>query len=166
MVTNRCLLFLTTLLLLLLLQGAHASHPTPIPFSPGFNISAVLTLATLLPSHSWEFGTASEALLELYSPSLSVFSSSAPFHGSPPEYAVPALKYAKSKIVLGTGANGLSDGDGATGDPASLGVFAVLLGGVYGDAARGEVEYLLGQAPRWGNAKGAVSQRVDVPELW
>ena len=77
---------------------------------------------------------------------------------------MPALKYAKSKIVIGKGANGLSDGDGAVGDPASLGVFAVMLGGMDGDAARGEVEYLLGTAPRWGN--GAISQRVDVPELW
>ena len=67
--------------------------------------------------------------------------------------------------MLGKGANGLSDGDGAVGDPASLGVFAVMLGGVvYGDAARGEVEFILGQALRWGN--GAISQRVDVPELW
>ena len=153
MVTNRRLLFLTVPLLLLPAAWGITSHhhhharhnPSPTPFRPGFNISSVLTLATLLPSHSWEFGTASEALLEIYSPSLSVFGSSTPFlasHASPA--SVPALKYAKSKIVIGTGANGLSDGDGAVGDPASLGVFAVMLGGVYGDAARGEVEYLLG----------------------
>lgn len=135
-----------------------------ILISPGFNISSVLTLATLLPSHSWEFGTASEALLEVYSPSLSVFGSSSLASPSSSISSVPALEYAKSKIVIGTGANGLSDGDGAVGDPASLGVSAVLLGGEYMDAAREEVEFILGQAPRWGN--GAISQRVDVAELW
>jgi hypothetical protein len=107
--------------------------------------------------------------LEVYSPSLSVFGFGAPFPLPASSKArvqakTPALAYAKSKIVIGTGANGLSDGDGAVGDPASLGVAAVLLGGEYMDAARGEVEYILGQAPRWGN--GAISHRVDVAELW
>jgi len=101
--------------------------------------------------------------LEVYSPSLSVFGS-APFPLRASGSSVPALVYAESKIVIGTGANGLSDGDGAVGDPASLGVSAVLLGGEYMDAAREEVEYVLGRAPRWGN--GAISQRVDVAELW
>ncbi|KAK0189421.1 family 88 glycosyl hydrolase [Armillaria mellea] len=72
-----------------------------------------------------------------------------------------------NKIVLGEGANGLSDGDGAVGDPASLGVFAWLIGktdDAYADGARQEIEYMLEQAPRWEN--GAISQRADVPELW
>lgn len=81
--------------------------------------------------------------------------------------SIPGLKYAKEKIVLGTGANGLADGDGAVGDPASLGVAAVLLGKTdskFADATRSEVEYVMNQAPRWEN--GAISHRVDYAELW
>ncbi|KAG6807384.1 hypothetical protein H0H93_001641, partial [Arthromyces matolae] len=81
--------------------------------------------------------------------------------------AVPALSYAASKIVLGEGVNSLSDGDGAVGDPASLGVSAVMLGktdGKYATAAKGTIDYLINSAPRFWN--GAISQRVDQPELW
>ena len=75
-------------------------------------------------------------------------------------------------IVLGTGVNGLADGDGAVGDPASLGVSAVLLGqyltpeegAPYVNASLGEVKYIMDQAPRWSN--GAISHRVAAPELW
>ena len=112
--------------------------------------------------------------------------------------------------MLGQGADVLSPGDGATGDPASLGVgyalshflpvpllgsaqtlnvnltlsSALLLalgdwsdvppsptynndgntGVVYADAVKREVEYLLAKAPRYAN--GAISMRVDGPELW
>ncbi|KAF5363202.1 hypothetical protein D9758_008379 [Tetrapyrgos nigripes] len=88
-----------------------------------------------------------EALLELYDPSLSIYSSS-PFEEA-------------------AGANVLVDGDGAVGDPASLGVFAVLLGGSnesYADGAKRTMEYLINGAPRWAN--GAISHRVAVAELW
>ncbi|TFK33972.1 Six-hairpin glycosidase-like protein [Crucibulum laeve] len=152
----------TTIALTLLLVGKLVAATTtfnPIPFSPGFNITAVSALAKSLPSHSWEFGTAAEALLELHNPELSVFGAS-PF---------PSLSYASSKIVIGTGANGLSDGDGAVGDPASLGVSAILLGKIrgnsaYREAAAEEVDFIVNKAPRWSN--GAISQRVDVAELW
>ena len=149
------------------------SSRDPFPFSPGFNISAVANLAESLPSHSWEFGTASEALLELYNPDLSVFGSPFPFPPAPAygfdASEVKALVYAKSNIVIGSGANGLSDGDGATGDPASLGVSALMLSfspgnSIYLQAANEEVNYLLTQAPRFAN--GAISQRADVAELW
>ncbi|KAK0200761.1 family 88 glycosyl hydrolase [Desarmillaria ectypa] len=139
----------------------------PFALSPGFDIVSVTALAKSLPSHSWEFGTASEALLELYNPEMSVYGLfPLPAQQYPPS-SVKALSYAKDKIVLGEGANGLSDGDGAVGDPASLGVFAWLIGKTdeaYADGAREEIEYILEQAPRYIN--GAISQRVDVPELW
>ncbi|KAJ7696920.1 hypothetical protein B0H17DRAFT_1168020 [Mycena rosella] len=137
------------------------------PFDPGFNISAVAALAESLPTHSWEFGTATEALLELHSPLLSVFGP-APFPDAVyhPD-SVPSLSYAAANIVLGTGANGLSDGAGAVGDPASLGVAAVMLGKTnasFAAAAKSEIDYIVDVAPRWVN--GAISQRADVPELW
>lgn len=142
------------------------------PFSPGFAIGNVVSLAISLPSHSWEFGTAAEALLELYNPPLSVFGSS-PFPVQAPLHVndVKSLSYAKSAIVLGQGVNALADGDGAVGDPASLGVSAWLLGqsddanaGAYAAAAAETIQYLMNGAPRAPN--GAISHRVDVVALW
>ncbi|ESK84337.1 hypothetical protein Moror_10208 [Moniliophthora roreri MCA 2997] len=134
------------------------------PFDPGFNIRAVTQLAQSLPSHSWEYGTASEALLELYNASLSVFNpcptKTRPYHKD----EIPALRYAKSKILVGSGINALGQSDGAVGDPASLGVFAYMLGGKYASAAGEELHYLVKEAPRWDN--GAISHRVEEPELW
>lgn len=149
-------------------RGSTASSP-----NPGFDISAVEALAVALPSHSWEFGTASEALLELWNSSLSVFGP-APFEAASQlstaisVASIPSLAYAQSNIVLSTGANVLQDGDGAVGDPASLGVSAILLGKLGNDtlkaAAAREAEYLLTGAPRFWN--GAISQRSDYSELW
>nr|GAT55418.1 predicted protein [Mycena chlorophos] len=140
---------------------------TPTPFDPGFNITAVAATAKSLPSHVWEFGTAIEALLELDTPKYSVFGPSPfPVPTLDPA-AVPALAYAQAKIVLGTGAFALDNGDGAAGDPASLGVGATMLGKTnqtFADAAAGEIEYLLSNVPRWVN--GAISHRADVAELW
>jgi hypothetical protein len=144
-----------------------AADSAPFPFSPGFNPTTVFKVARFLPSHSWEFGTASEALLELFNPELSVFGPN-PFPVPTVQPSdVPSLAYAKSKIVIGTGANALSNGDGAVGDPASLGVSAILLGKTnktYAAAAYDEVDYIMNKAPRYSN--GAISQRTDVAELW
>ncbi|KAF9049365.1 hypothetical protein BDZ89DRAFT_1089091 [Hymenopellis radicata] len=144
---------------------------TSFALDPGFDIKAVANESVQLPSHSWEYGAASMALLELYNPELTVFAA-APF---PVPTVAPETVFAMTKgldwIVLGEGVNGLSDGDGATGDPASLGVIAWLIGKTrseYADASTGEVVYLTEEAPRWtnGSGAGAISQRADVAELW
>ncbi|KAJ7617130.1 hypothetical protein FB45DRAFT_933493 [Roridomyces roridus] len=144
--------------------GLIASQSTT-PFNPGFDISAVAALAHSLPSHSWEYGTAAEAFLELDSAVLSVFGSEPfPVLSVPPAWVAP-LSYAEANIELGL--DGLDDGSGAVGDPASLGVAAVMLGktnNTYATAAQSEIDYLLNKAPRWSN--GAISHRDDVPELW
>ncbi|KAK3314552.1 hypothetical protein B0H66DRAFT_576774 [Apodospora peruviana] len=96
-----------------------------------------------LASESWEWGTAAEALLELYNPELSVFGSN-PFPGG--NVLVP---------------------NSAPGEPASLGVSAIMIGKsdqVYLDAANHQAHYLLNLVPRWSN--GAISHRPDVAELW
>ncbi|KAJ7088783.1 family 88 glycosyl hydrolase [Mycena belliarum] len=152
-------------LLRMTLSVGLAVSPSPTPFDAGFNISAVATLAMALPSHSWEYGTAAQALLELLTPAYSVFGPS-PF----PVPAlvmgdVPALAYAAQKITLG--GNGLSDGHGSVGDPASLGIAAVMLGksdARFAAGAKRQIQYLLEEAPRWPN--GAISQRADIAELW
>ena len=163
----------TCSLLISMLHSVASSSPSSsgssnaFPFEPGFNIETVLALAKSLPSHSWEFGTASETLLELYDPQYAVFGARPfPVPTISPSQSV-SLAYAQEKIVIGRGPNSLSDGDGVVGDPASLGVSAVLLGMTekrYFDATTEEVEYILGQAPRWWN--GAISHRVQYAELW
>ncbi|KAF7316620.1 hypothetical protein HMN09_00394600 [Mycena chlorophos] len=147
----------------------HRSRSTSNVFAldPGFNISAVAALAQTLPARSWEFGTATQALLELYNPEYSVFGSQ-PFpvpslHPS----AIPALAYAQAHITIGTGSNSLANGSGAVGDPASLGVGAVMLSktnSTFVAACQDEIDFLVSGAPRYIN--GAISQRVNSAELW
>jgi hypothetical protein len=140
---------------------------TPFPFFAGFDVEPVANLAESLPSHSWEYGAAAQALLELYDPSISVFGAKPfPIPTVSPDL-IRGLKYAQEKIVIGWGADGLSPGDGSVGDPASLGVSAILLGKTdsrFAVAVKEQVEYILFKAPRFYN--GAISHRADVPELW
>ena len=149
-----------------LLTGTLLPH-SPCVYNPGFPIQQAVSLAESLPSHSWEYGAASQALLELNDPLLSVFGP-APFPVQANQKAnVKALAYAASKITFGQNENALADGGGAVGDPASLGVSAVMLGKTipsFGQAADATVDYLLNSAPRYYN--GAISQRVSSPELW
>ncbi|KAG6829088.1 hypothetical protein H0H92_005700 [Tricholoma furcatifolium] len=141
------------------------------PYNPGFPIQKVIALAVNISSHSWEFGTATEALLELYNPELSIFGDD-PFTAAQslsPDDLPQGLAYAAEKITIGTGPNALADGDGAVGDPASLGVAAVMLGNLdgyeqFGNAATAEYQYVTQGAPRAWN--GAISHRVDYVELW
>ncbi|CZT16334.1 uncharacterized protein RCC_02176 [Ramularia collo-cygni] len=134
----------------------------------GFDPVEAADLAKSLSSHSWEYGTAAEALLELYNPELSVFSRNAFPNASLPVVPliadVPALEYVKPHIRLGS--TTLIDGDGASGDPASLGNFALLIGQseeAYLDAAKNQLNHF-SDVPRWPN--GAISQRDNTAELW
>ena len=160
-------LFAWTTLGLRAATAASLHRSQAFPFDPGFDIESVAAVAMVLPSHSWEFGTASEALLELCDPSYSVFGDQ-PFP-VPTLSArdIPSLAYASTKFQIGNGSNTLIDGDGAVGDPASLGVSAYLLGltnATLAAAATAELDYVLTGAPRFWN--GAISQRYNYPELW
>lgn len=149
------------------LISAAISNYNAFPYDTGFDIKKVAQQAQSLPSHSWEFGTSAEALLELYNPELSVFGAS-PFPVSPHARSqVLALDYAGNKTLFGTGYSALSRGNGASGDPASLGISAVMLGKTnetFADAANQTVVGLLNDVPRFWN--GAISHRANVPELW
>ncbi|KAF7187012.1 hypothetical protein HII31_11621 [Pseudocercospora fuligena] len=108
-----------------------------------------------------------EALLELYNPELTVFSKQAFPNGRPPSpdpNKVEALSYARKHIRLDN--NTLVDGDGASGDPASLGVSAILIGQTDPKTAVAVARQYahFGIVPRWPN--GAISHRDDYPELW
>ncbi|KAG6910742.1 hypothetical protein DXG01_008274 [Tephrocybe rancida] len=150
----------------------HARGQSAFPFNAGFPIKKVLATALNISKHSWEYGTAAEALLELYDPDISVFGA-APFTATQriaTGSTLPrGLAYAVEKIVFGTGAGALSPGHEVVGDPASLGVSAWLLGkkSGYEQYKAGAIEsfgYVVGSAPRAWN--GAISHRALYVETW
>lgn len=132
----------------------------------GFNVNTAADVMTSHSKYSWEWGTAAQALLELDNNDLSVFGDD-PFPNGQIPWADPnirALKYVKPHINRNSQV--LAD-NSAAGDPASMGVSAILLGksdGVYNGAAERQADYLLNQCPRYWN--GAISHRPDVGELW
>ena len=138
------------------------------PFPPRFSIGNVVNATSALPASSWEFGTFTEALLELYDPELSVFGDR-PFPVPTLQRSkVHALSYLAPQVRFATGFNALTGGaGGAAGDPASMGVGAVLLGKTdpaFAKAANETVQGLLRNVPRFWN--GAISHRMEAPELW
>lgn len=140
---------------------------------PTIDIAKTLSLAKSLSSHSWEWGTTIQASLEVNNPELSVFNANAFPNGKVPFVSgtgqkIDGLAYAKQKIQ--TNGPALADGAGAIGDPASMGVGAILLGSatssknaIYKSAAQRQLNTVLA-APKYYN--GALSQRADVAELW
>jgi rhamnogalacturonyl hydrolase YesR len=141
--------------------------------------SDVLTKARsgLLSSstHSWELGTASEALLELENKDLTVFNPDVfPLPDTLPDgYAADVINIAKGVIArMPANASSFDDNNGAAGDPASQGM-AVLLANwtrpdksdhTFGDAALKELNYVLTMVPRHTN--GAISHRKSEVQLW
>jgi hypothetical protein len=85
-------------------------HPSAMSLD---TISKVISQGRNLATHSWEFGTFSESLLEWYNPSLSVFSASPFANGKIPVVQVnnvEALSYAQPHIW--TNSTTLVGGDG------------------------------------------------------
>ncbi|KAK7754886.1 hypothetical protein SLS62_003200 [Diatrype stigma] len=131
-------------------------------------IASVIAQGERLATHSWEYGTFAEALLEWYDPSSAVFGAD-PFPGG----KIPVLQVNQTRSLayaephISTNSTTLVDGDGAAGDPASLGVSAILIGqtdDTFLAAAERQVQHLLDDVPRWAN--GAISHRESVAELW
>ncbi|KAI1800174.1 hypothetical protein F4811DRAFT_540260 [Daldinia bambusicola] len=131
-------------------------------------INSIISQGQRLATHSWEYGAFAEALLEWHTPSASVFGDNPFPDGKIPVLQVdstPSLSYAKPHISANS--DTLVDGDGAAGDPASLGVYAILIGQTQHDylsAAERQVNHLLTAVPRYSN--GAISHRESVAELW
>ncbi|OTB14859.1 hypothetical protein K445DRAFT_384246 [Daldinia sp. EC12] len=131
-------------------------------------IDNIISQGHRLATHSWEYGTFAEALLEWYTPSASVFGDDPFPDGKIPVLQVdstPSLSYVKPHISITS--DTLVGSDGAAGDPASLGVSAILIGQTQQDylsAAGRQVNHLLTAVPRYSN--GAISHRESVAELW
>jgi hypothetical protein len=141
-------------------------HVSAVEVDAGYNAFAGAQEMVNIASQSWEVGTASEALLELYNTELSVFGPN-PFPNNQVPNADPstlALEYAKQ--FIDTQGQVLVP-NSAVGDPASLGVSCILLGqsdSTYLAAAGRQADYILNEAPKMPN--GAISQRPDVAECW
>ncbi|PVG04136.1 Six-hairpin glycosidase [Serendipita vermifera] len=132
-------------------------------------ISKVRSKMLAIIGHSWEYGTATEALLELEESDLSVYGEK-PF---PPSRTLsansPVISLAEYVMsIRPPGILALME-DGAAGDPASMGV-AVLLANqtlhnsTYAEAAAQQLDFLLNYVPRAPN--GAISHRVSEAQLW
>lgn len=90
---------LTTILLSVLAVGSVNAVSVKRAVNPGYDVQKVKQQMMGLAAHSWEWGTAAEALLELDSPNLSVFGAN-PFP-VPSNPSSSALDYARGKIFTG-----------------------------------------------------------------
>ncbi|KAK5134776.1 hypothetical protein LTR08_006151 [Meristemomyces frigidus] len=137
-------------------------------FNYTFRVNAARHQAEQLSTHSWEIGTAAQAIGELVDPSKSVFGLNPfPKDKAPPQglHLDQALIWVYQKIRKDDAT--LFEDEYSVSDPAALGVAAVMLGSrwaQFGDAATRQKEYLLDVAPRYSN--GAISHRQEVAELW
>lgn len=148
-------------LLLALLSGVAVAD-----VDAGFNVHSAEKVMTDKAGQSWEWGTAAEALLELYDNDLSVFGPNPFPDGKLPKADPKVRSLAYAKPHINRHSQTLCD-NAAAGDPASLGISAILLGetdDVYTGAADRQADYLLHKVPRFSN--GAISHRPDIAELW
>ncbi|KAI0693801.1 Six-hairpin glycosidase [Cytidiella melzeri] len=130
-----------------------------------------------IATHSWELGTAAQALTELHTPSISVLQQTA---FPPPSKLTPKVGNATAMLNIAYNIHAtknastmtLIDGDGAVGDPASLGVAILIANWTRSDLAdqsfaqddRQQLVYLTSLAPR--TSDGAISHRNDQVQLW
>ncbi|KAH6900997.1 hypothetical protein BKA70DRAFT_1159118, partial [Coprinopsis sp. MPI-PUGE-AT-0042] len=159
--------FLLSSLLFLSQLSRTSAISKAVPFSPGFDVEKVAARAQDFATRSWEFGTTAQALLELYDPEYSVFGNRSLPVPTLTRAATRSLAYASRSIKFGFGSDSLADGGGASADPASLGVSAILLGKmetIYAEKAKETIVWLMNQAKRHSNR--AISHRRDVVELW
>ncbi|KAH7323436.1 glycosyl hydrolase family 88-domain-containing protein [Rhizoctonia solani] len=138
---------------------------------------------------SWELGTRSQALLELESPSVSVFTATS-IPGSPASLNQTSLELANNAAKLAFTDGQLDDviglsheilaakqpgtlplmKDGSSADPASNGVGMIVAnwteaqGSDFEAAARDQLTWLLSNVPR--SSKGAISHRNSEVQLW
>ncbi|KAF2260183.1 hypothetical protein CC78DRAFT_37195 [Lojkania enalia] len=131
-------------------------------------LATVLAVAQNNAKGSWEYGTVAEALLEWNNASISVWNDPFPNQQVPGvEWeSVAALSWLRDKGVIRTDGETLYE-DGAKGDPASLGIPALLIGttdSTYHDAATRQKDHLIADNDRWSN--GAISHREGYAELW
>ncbi|KAH9963396.1 Six-hairpin glycosidase [Lactifluus volemus] len=138
-------------------------------------LSLVRANAINISTHSWEIGTLAEALTELEWPWLGVFASgSIPPPQSLAEGVAADVLCIADDVVAQKPPDFLPliNGDGAVGDPASIGNSVLLRNWTiqnqqdtrFATAASQQLDYLLHVAPRAPN--GVISQRESQVQLW
>ncbi|KAI3596725.1 glycoside hydrolase family 105 protein [Moniliophthora roreri] len=163
----------------------------------GFRNSTIINVRRNLlqvANASWERGTATEALLELDWPALTVFRNTSippPAKLNATSQPTAVLKIVNETLATKkTNSLALVDSDGSSADPASLGVAFLLANWTrtnpsytaYGDAVGKQLDYLLNHVSRSGQshpkfipadgcsntiaASGAISHRADETQLW
>ncbi|USP76942.1 hypothetical protein yc1106_04216 [Curvularia clavata] len=138
-------------------------------------LEKVLSKAQETASHSWEYSTVFEALLEYCNPEYSVFHPNSFPNSQVPKLRVEdadALRYVLPHIR--TDSSTLSEGNGSSADPFSLLLPATLLShspslpkethDTYSTAVSRQLSTFLTQTPRFPN--GAISHRSEYPSLW
>jgi len=105
---------ISVLFLFIQISSSHkTSRRATCQFDVGYDVGSVAQNAQNLASHSWEYGTAAEALLEWFDPSLSVFGTN-PF----PDGQVPSVDWTQVDSLsyvrpfISTNSQILVDGDG------------------------------------------------------
>ncbi|KAL1944224.1 hypothetical protein VTO73DRAFT_3409 [Trametes versicolor] len=159
------------------LLGCVAVYAAPTTVTSFSNAAITKVKSNLLQiaTHSWEIGTAMEALTELEWPELSVFGGSLPPPVKlDPHTASDIISWTTKIVKAKPDPNALPiiDGDGAVGDPASIGVAVELTNWTRADrgdhefstAAGHQLRYLLDDAPH--TSDGAISHRSDQVQLW
>ncbi|KAH8925141.1 Six-hairpin glycosidase [Atractiella rhizophila] len=143
-------------------------------------VDKVYNVLRQVAAHSWEWGAQAEVATEAFYPELDVFSRQCPFPLCSSENAtfdgtVPTELFAILDPILAQRTPGMLpivNGDGAAGDPASLGIAAVLCGrttpgdnaSYYIQPAVDQLDFLLNDVPRYTN--GAISHREAQVQLW
>ncbi|TBU33264.1 Six-hairpin glycosidase-like protein [Dichomitus squalens] len=166
-----------TLLTLFVACSAVLASPTAVKGFDDDTLAKVKTNLQTIATHSWEIGTELETLTELEWPELSVFHGAIPPPAQLASSHIAADVIAKATAIVNnisdpTAVGPLIDGDGAVGDPASIGVAVLLTNWTRTDpsddkfalAAQNQLEYLLTVAPRTDD--GAISHRESEVQLW
>ncbi|CEL53344.1 hypothetical protein RSOLAG1IB_06311 [Rhizoctonia solani AG-1 IB] len=141
--------------------------------STGLNASMVSQVKQRLADSaklSWELGTRIQTLLELDTPSFSVFSEDFPPPRDAPNSLNDVIGISRNIVQTKTPGELPLMPDGSAADPASNGVGVLIAnwtgasGANYAQAAADQLTYLLTVTPRAPN--GAISHRADEAQLW
>lgn len=158
-----------------------APNPPQVHTGTVFSFEKTATLVyevlNRVANHSWEWGAQAEVIFERSYPEYSVYSNTRQLPLSsqdgplkPPSGLIKFIEPILAKHVPGT--KPIVDGDGASGDPASLGV-AVLVSAATSNEERSEyfqkladdqLDWLLNHVPI--NDNGAISQRDKELQYW
>ncbi|KZV72199.1 hypothetical protein PENSPDRAFT_683897 [Peniophora sp. CONT] len=161
-----------------LLSVADAANPSPFRHgkharagAPSFNTDLIKQNAISITNQSWEYGALTQAVIELETPELSVFSF-APFPPRTLLHAVPDAVWNVITPILDAeqpDAFAFIDGAGAAGDPSAIGPAVLLANTVaknktWAYDVQKQLNHLLYDVPH--SPEGAISQRESEVQYW